>query len=492
MRNLTISLLLALAAGGLGASPAAALEPDRGKPDHARMLLETGVYLLGGTVWYFAGQEVNEVDWDLTVDATSLKTKFLGLSQVRFDNNTFLFNQVYHPLAHAGIHLTARANDMSPFLAFAYVFSASLLWEYIGELREKVSINDMIVSPMTGWAWGEVAYQYGEYFASPESRGRHLHRAVTGFFGIPRVFHDWLDDEKPPSFTPPRFHPEPRASLVGGARQYGDGPSEVLTTMEIASKMTVMPGWGTPGRDFQRFRDGNFSDLEASLQFSARQVEIDVDATATIAGIYGRDIKSVRDGEYGTEFMIGGGRGYRLISREGANFADRVALAHLFGPTSQARLFLPGGVRVDLGLDAFFDFTAIRTLALDQLTDSYGEQVLDEIRTDTQKHGYYFGWGFTVSPSIAVDLQRARLELATDISRVRSIQGVDRFQERVTREIILRDLVFETRAALILPLPVPWLDVRIQGHLEQRRSALDEFNVERTYRELQAGLQSRF
>ena len=147
---------------------------------------------------------------------------------------------------------------------------------------------------------------------------------------------------------------------------------------------------------------------------------------------------------------------------------------------------------IDIGLNAYFDFSAVRNLAVGKFVDANGEEVLDEIRTDTQKHSYYFGWGFTFAPSIAFNLKRWRLELSTDLSQVKSIQGLDRFQEEVTRTIKLQDSVWESEVALVVPLPIRWLDIRLQAHHEARRSRLDEFRGSRDITELELGVQSRF
>jgi hypothetical protein len=52
-------------------------------------------------------------------------------------------------------HQTARSNGYNYLTSVAWTFTGSLLWEYAGEFREQVSINDMIFTTMGGALLGE-------------------------------------------------------------------------------------------------------------------------------------------------------------------------------------------------------------------------------------------------------------------------------------------------------------------------------------------------
>lgn len=487
----TCALCVAMALPAMAASDAER-EQER-RPHHARMLLETGIFMLVGTAWYFSGQDLNAQDWDLEVTGPDVKEKFFTTNQIRFDNNTFIFNQMWHPLSYAGIYLVGRSNNLDPWVAFAYAFFSSLLWEYVGELREKVSINDQIVSSLTAMAWGEVLYHYGEYFNHPES-GTRVWRSVASVFGIPRLFHDWLDDTEQVDEPGRLYHLEPRLALGSALRSYrrDDVRGQTLGFFTAESQMAVMLGYGEEGEATELFNSGNFSDF--SFQFAAAPdaVEVDIDATAVIGGLYRRNIRPGRGDGNGYDLMIGGGRGYRLVTRDMPELKDKFGLVHILGPVTRLRTFGPGPLRIEAGLDAFFDFSAVHSHAVPQLVQRYGQGVLDTIRTDVQKHSYYFGFGFTVAPQLAFVVDRWRLEFDAQISRIRSIQGLDRFQEKVTRTIILNDLIWESRGLLNIPLPPDWLNLRLESQLHHRRSSIDEVQNRRRWIDVRASLQATF
>ena len=61
------------------------------------------------------------------------------------------------------VYSIARANHHYPATAFGYSFLASFLWEFVLEFKEKVSVNDVIVTPGTAVPIGEFFYKLGLY-----------------------------------------------------------------------------------------------------------------------------------------------------------------------------------------------------------------------------------------------------------------------------------------------------------------------------------------
>ncbi len=444
-----------------------------------------GIYMVGGTAWYFSGQDLNAQDWDLRITGGDLRTKFLTTEAITLDNNTFIFNQMWHPLSYGGIYLTARANDMSPWMSFLYAFYGSLFWEYVGELREKVSINDQIVSSLTAITWGEAAYNWGEYFNSPESDGRLARKILTGLFGVPRMFHDWLDDREPTHTDVPRFHFEPRLTFSTMVRDFDEYETlQPLGAIELDTSMAVMRGYGRPGRQSRVFSDGNFTDVHIDFAVgSDENIEFDMDTNAIISGRYTRSIDA--DGA-GYDLVFGGAHGYRLLSRNGTRMQERLGLVHILGPATRLRLFGPGRLRLDADLEVFFDFSAVRSFAFERFARKYGDEVVANIRTELQKHAYYFGIGFTVAPRMRLSLGRWELALGTNVSRAHSLQGIDRFEEEVTRVVILDDLFWDTEIQLVAPTPLQWLDLRLDASSVVRVSRLDEIRADVRFR--QAGV----
>jgi Domain of unknown function (DUF3943) len=66
-------------------------------------------------------------------------------------------------------YLVARTNTLSIPASLLFAIAGSTLWELVGEFKEKVSINDMIVIPFAGMAIGEVFVQLGGFLTEGQT-----------------------------------------------------------------------------------------------------------------------------------------------------------------------------------------------------------------------------------------------------------------------------------------------------------------------------------
>jgi hypothetical protein len=103
-------------------------------------------------------------DWDFP----SLKQR-LTFEAWRFDNNPFPINFAWHAYDGSQYHLFARSNDLGLLASMGYGIGTSLAWEFGVEFREKVSINDVIVTTGAGTAIGEAVHWLGRYLESAPS-----------------------------------------------------------------------------------------------------------------------------------------------------------------------------------------------------------------------------------------------------------------------------------------------------------------------------------
>ena len=118
--------------------------------NYLRAGIESVVGLAGGTAWYWIDRERQVADWDFP----SVKQRFT-LEAWRYDNNPFAINHIWHPTSGTLFHLAGRSNDLSLPVSAGYGFVASMLWEYALEFREKISVNDVMVTPGAGITMGE-------------------------------------------------------------------------------------------------------------------------------------------------------------------------------------------------------------------------------------------------------------------------------------------------------------------------------------------------
>ena len=123
-------------------------------PHHARSFLELDGGLSLGTLGYWLLMNRNVADWD----NPRPQQRFDGSAWV-LDNNSIGVNFLGHPATGGVSYSFARANHHGVAGAFAYSFLTSFLWEFVIEFKEKVSVNDVVVTPGAGLPLGEFFYK---------------------------------------------------------------------------------------------------------------------------------------------------------------------------------------------------------------------------------------------------------------------------------------------------------------------------------------------
>jgi hypothetical protein len=95
-----------------------------------------------------------------------------------------------------------------------------------------------------------------------------------------------------------------------------------------------------------------------------------------------------------------------------------------------------GGVHVHAGLDAFVDFAAVRSMAIDDLIARDGA---DGLRLVLSERRYYFAVGTTLRPALSVAYRGGEVGGAVELDLFESLEGLDRYQASVRRDIDLGD-----------------------------------------------------
>ncbi|WP_163319223.1 DUF3943 domain-containing protein [Dysgonomonas sp. 520] len=146
-------------------------------PNYKRLALNTGVL-------YGAGVVTLGVLELLPEDATSWNRK--EIRQVNpfrrwvrnvkkgpvWDKDNFVFNYVLHPYGGAAYYMGARSQGFNLFYSFLYSAGIStLFWEYgIEAFMEVPSIQDLIITPITGTLIGEGFYLLKRHIVDNEYR----------------------------------------------------------------------------------------------------------------------------------------------------------------------------------------------------------------------------------------------------------------------------------------------------------------------------------
>jgi len=407
----------------------------RTRPKWIRAAITEGLALGGGTIWYWLDRERQVADWDFP----SLKERF-NFEAWRLDSNPFPINFFGHAINGAGFHVFARSNDLSLAASLGYGFATSMAWEYALEFREKISINDVMLTPIAGLTGGEFFHWLGRYFLDDGPTA-----ALWGLSLLYAVPHEL--DGRPP--LPPRniWHRFRLGYRLGSADVEPDVGLEpaTLTThgIEIDAKLVALPGYARPGRQTRWFADGNVTSLR--LRASAADGEPSVD-------LFGDTIPIgwLRQGLRGS-VIVGVGVAYRYRKQTIGPWHDRLGVLHLPGPAIDGDL-LRGDWRLHASARVNVDFAGLHALPLRRWRAANTDPDI-VVKTILRKHGYYYGWGGSARAQLELTGPYLQVGAALMAGRYASQEGLDRAQENITADLESSDRVFEWDAWVrVLPL----------------------------------------
>ncbi len=436
-----------------------------------RMLTEVG--LLFGTMeaFYWADLELNRVDFEYEADWRNVKARLITLDAWRLDDNAFGTNGWRHPAQGALNYLFARSNGFSALESYAVALAQSQLWELLGEYRESISINDIIVTPRAGSVAGEVAWQLGTFFL----RGRRsvgyqlIGNLGTGGTGL----LDRLDGKPPPPRPPlgplglPADVPHRFATYASAGRQVTGDTSRGVLRVGLTSELVLIPNFDRPGRARRLYAAPAYGNLTVEMtRADDALTDLTVFARTGISSWHRKHLNADRG--YNLLYGIGSAYGYALHAtpgRDTASTRDQLAIAHIGGGT--AALTLRRG-RLDLELDAeaYGGFALVRSHAIDAHRAAYPE---DPVRSTILRDNYHHALSATGRLALRAHYRRLYLGLAGQYDFLRSVQGLDRIQEELTTDPSLRDHRGEGRAWLTYQHPLrPGLALALEAGLEVR------------------------
>jgi hypothetical protein len=431
-----------------------------------RALAEITALLAGGAVWYWWDADFNAPDWELAWDRPSWKSKLITFDAVRFDENLFDTNARSHPRAGLGYYLVARGNNLTLAESFLVSTASSVFWEYVVEFRERPSINDMILTPLAGMSLGEPLFRFGEFF----SRGASTvinHTLGTTLSPI-SALNDYLGDESPgpaaeldvnglPADNVHRF--ALGASLASAVFDERDRRSE--TAFQVDGELTNIAGYARPGAFLRRVRGGDFTQMGMRLSLAGGEaVAFDVGSRVSLAGMSRQNVRP--DGLLGMRGLggwlaLGSAFEYSMRRRPGVQ-RDELVIANILGPMSE--VLLPRGeLRLRLRTQAFLNFGMIHSLAYER---ALGHQQLVGAKTVLASRGYYYAYGLTATSQAVARYKAFELAIEGRVDRFRSIQGLDRNQERVTNDFQLFDRRTRGRAWFTLHPPRGLTEISVE------------------------------
>jgi len=449
--------------------------------------------------WYDPNQ--NSVDWQYP----NLGSKLTSNEAVRFDDNMQLTNFLLHPLAGGAHYGVSRLNGLGIPASFASAAISSGLYETLFEWREVVSINDLIVTPFAGMALGETLFQLGNYLNSESQRPKLLEETTGGgefgrrlasvTLGLPRRGHDVVDTPPPApavvddslGLSSAYWH---EFRLAVGAEFATNDHHDFgqATVIREQTTLVAMPGFLQPGDITTWYWNGNFTSTSTKVGFEQRLRDVDVAIDAHLIGHYEQHLTVDGDGLHGVAHEIAAHTALHYVERWLLDRHDFYATLHLMGPVGT--LWLPlGKARLRFAADVAPDFAAIRSLAYEKWVARLGTE---GTKSSLLLHGYYNAWGVSTGASAAVMAHGVSLSAEGRFGHYESIDGFERFRERVTLEPHNVDNVLELSTALAYEPPGTVFSARLEATHVARTSTMGSFSSPRYDQTLGVTLGARF
>jgi len=456
-------------------------------------LEELGILGLG-TLHYYGNRDANSVDWDLDYDWPSFRQKLDGRAYA-FDTNHFETNFLSHPAAGTLYYLAARGNRLSPFAALGYATASSTVWEFFGEFRERVSVNDMIVTPLSGFIFGEALTQLGSFFDRGCATGGN--RALGSLFGFSKSFHDALDgaalnrEQSCDShgfartgrhdFTL-RVGPSTVWQLQGQRKPYVEAQERLSLSVEN------LPTLGVPGRHIRGFADGNLAQLDAVLAAGhLGWTDLQIGASVVPVGFHYRNIPwAVSDIASGEEAIFGAYFGVLYSAHvydRSAEAVDQVFV--LDAPAASLRYRLHRGPRVlEFALDAGGSFAGVEAFALEAYTQTMPKETLTTI---AGARGYNYALGAMLAPRVRLHTVVFDFSVAAKAHRYFALRALDRVHTTPSKASTVEG---EREVSTRFDFHPPSLPVAFYAQLEarQRLGAIESVRNSRSELALGAGI----
>jgi hypothetical protein len=324
-------------------------------------------------------------------------------------------------------YTAARSGHLSILESWGYTTVGALAWEMFGELREEVSINDVIVTSSAGLAIGETLTQFSSFFYRSRKSARDDVLA-TAFSPI-KALNDWADgaeharseDLDPNGLTNDEWH---RFEFFAGGG---------LTRQRSGSG---------------RMSDGTFMTRVLPLGLYSRNAALDANGE-----LHGDGALLAWQSTF--EYSV------HDYDRDGARPVDLLTILSPVGLFAE-HSHRAGALRTRSRLELRGDFAGVTSYALDDYRLRHHHDDVN-LQTVLKREGYYhaLGVGAAVSLELGADPFDAGGRIALDSWR--GIEGFDEQQQTIATEVPLADRRVEMRAWLGARVPRTPLHFEVLG-----------------------------
>ena len=455
---------------------------------YLRAVLEVSTVLIVGNVDYLQntgarGGTVRAGDqrWDLRYDWPDFKDKLSG-DLWKVDTNHFNTNYISHPFAGTMYYTSARANHLSIIESWAYTTVGALSWEMFGELREEVSINDVIVTSTAGLTIGEPLMQLSSFFYRSKKRLRNDFFAA--FFAPAKAVNDFADgaeharsanlDEN--GFTKDEWH---RFQVFGGGGVTKQ-PSGTYADERFGFDLQIvnLPGYEGAAKRTTVFDDGNASGIHFETTLSRGKLADAAFTTRLVPlGIYSRNATQDANGEIrGEGAMLGWLATFEYsvhdYDRDRARPLDLLTVLSPIGIVGEYAYQGPK-LHARSRFELSGAFAGVTAYALNdyRVRHNYDDT---NLQTVLKQEGYYHSLGVTAATSLELGAGPFDAGGKITLDSWRGISGFDEQQEKITSEISLSDRRLDMRAWVGARIPGTALRVEVLGRQRFRGGDVGE------------------
>jgi hypothetical protein len=387
--------------------------------DRLRLAGEYLLFLTGGAVWYWIDDR-NIADWDYE----SLEQR-LTLDAFRYDNNSFAINFIYHPLSGSAFHAFARSNDLGLLESIGWGLLVSGGWEVVLEFKERISINDTLVTTGAGVPLGEFVYKLGLHLRDgPEW--------LKWALAFPVAFHDAWDGVEVDG--PSRYWTRFRFAYDAGGARVDGGEAFPVHGISFDGEIASIPGYLAEGRFERFFSEGDVVSLRFRTGFGEGS-GLDVSSDVTMLGLHRQSISAGAGGLHGEAVTLGTSVAWLYRAEEHEAWDDRLSVLGLPGLALDAHV-LSGPVALHIAGRGYVTFSGVSSAAYGDWQEANPEQRAKSI---LRKEGYYYAWGAWATLSIELTLGPLALGADASWATFDSHEGLDRTQSEVTADVDARD-----------------------------------------------------
>jgi hypothetical protein len=425
------------------AAPAAAEMPKK----WGRYFLELGVVSVIATIRYWTEYHEWIEDWQYELNCEDQYRRFFTTEAIRFDSNAYKVNWA-HVMGGAAYYQFARTSYLTPVESLLTAFGASLVYEYVTEWREVISVNDMILATAGGYSLGETWFQLSNHFHHQKSPGLR----ALGFMNPILKLNKWMDRKNPASkvYINPDWHAFVLSagywhSTSAGGKAFGAG------YIGFDTQIIRLPEYGRPGVFRKTLRDTSLSEIAVDVALRQRRsadedlrtgMAEEVNFFTRVVGLasYRQNID-----ELGRGYMLSIGLGSALTylrkrpvvydSRgiqvrldpppaTPTDFRDKMTVTHIVGPVIDWTRFLRG-LKIRVVADAFLDFALMNAYAFNAYSAVHP---IEGLKTTLSYYGYHYAFGASVSGRVDLDWRALWLRGLVSYHFWDSVEGLDRFQ----------------------------------------------------------------